>query len=153
MNKTIQEVSNETLKLEEIFSSATPGEFFSYQSLQQLSNVRMDERGKCYMRSALKRLKLPYEVVIGSGIKILSVENASRIVINKVVKIDNSIKRAEKTTKNVRAKVYDQLPEPEKKNIDFLGALFGTIRSYSTSAKRIFSRQQLKAGEIIKNHE
>lgn len=152
MNKTIQEVSKETLKLEGIFSTATPGEFFSYEMLQKLSNVKMDERGKSYMRSALKRLKLPYEVIIGNGIKILSAKNASQIVINKVVKIDNSIKRAEKTTKQVRARVYNQLTEPEQKNINFLGALFGTIRSYSASAKRIFSKEPLKIGERVKTN-
>lgn len=150
MSKTIQAVSEATLKLGGLFNSVEPGREFSYKQIQELTGVTMDNAGKSYMRSALKRLKLPYEIIRGEGIKILSVDNASRIVVDKVIKVDNAIKRAAKTTKQVSDRMYDQLPEAEKKNINFLGALFGTIRAYSINAKRIFSKPQLKAGEEIK---
>ena len=93
---------------------------------------------------------MPYETISGTGIKLLSAENASKIVVDKVIKVDNAIKRATKTTKQVTDRVYDELPEPEKKNINFLGALFGTIKAYSTSAKKIFNKPQLKIGEEVK---
>lgn len=147
---TIQEVSQNTLKLEGIFSAAAPGEFFSYSQLQQISGIRMDSRGKSYIKGAFRRLKTPYETIRGQGVKILSKDNATRIVIRDVVKIDNSIKRAEKTTRQVKNIVYDQLPEEERRNINFLGALFGTIRSYSQSAKRIFHHDAHKIGDKIK---
>ncbi len=146
---TLQDVSANTLKLENIFSSAIEGQYFSYKELQQLTNVVMDNKGKTYIYSALRRLKLPYETVRGEGIKLLSKDNATRIVIGKIIKTDNSIKRAEKTTKQVKDRVYEQLTEPEKKNIIFLGTLFGTIRSYSQSAKRIFNNKPLLIGEKI----
>lgn len=146
MNNSIQEVSKETLALENIFRSATEGEFFTYSQLQELSNVKMDEAGKGYMRKALNRLKLPYEVFRGTGIKLLSPDNASKIVIDKVVKIDNAVKRGEKTTKRVRDRVYNQLTEPEQRNINFLGAFYGTIRLYAQSAKRIFYKAPPKIG-------
>lgn len=146
---TIQDVSVNTLKLEGIFSSATAGEYFSYQNLQQLSGVRMDNRGKQYIKSALRRLKLPYETVRGQGIRLLSKDNATKIVVRDVIRIDNSIKKAEKTTRQVKDRVYEQLTEGERKNINFLGALFGSIRSYSQSAKRIFKNDPLKIGEKV----
>lgn len=150
MNNTIQQVSEDTLKLVGLFSSAEVGREFTFKNIEDLTGIKMDERGKGFMRSALKKLKMPYENIRGHGICLLSPENASRIVVSKVVKVDNSIKRAAKTTKQVSDRVYDKLSEEEKKNINFLGALFGTIRAYSTSAKRIFSKPQLKVGEEVK---
>lgn len=146
---TIQDVSANTLKLEGIFVSAKSGEYFTYQQLQELSGVRMDNRGKGYIKSALRRMKMPYETVRGQGIKLLSKDNATKIVVRDVIRIDNSIKKAEKTTNQVRQKVYDQLTEVERKNINFLGALFGSIRSYSQSAKRIFRNDTPKIGDKI----
>lgn len=149
MSKTIQEASESTLKLASLFSSADPGREFSYKQIEELTGIKMDNAGKSYMRSAFRKLKLPYEIMRGQGIKILSPENASRIVVDKVIKVDNAIKRASKTTKQVSDRVYDQLSEPEKKNINFLGALFGTIRAYSQNAKKIFNKPQLKAGDEV----
>lgn len=102
--KTIQEVSEQTLKIENILASGSPGEEFTYQQLQNLTGVKMDNIGKSYMRSALRRLRMPYEVTHGVGIRLLSPDNAMRIVTTKVVKIDNTVKRAEKTVKQVREK-------------------------------------------------
>lgn len=146
---SIQQTSAETLKLETLLSNASKGNYFSYKDLQKLTGVLMDNRGKTFMRSALRRLKMPYEVVKGEGIKLLCSDNASRIVVTKVIKIDNSVKRADKTTKQVRDKVYNELTETEQKNINFLSALFGTIRSYSQSAKKIFYSEPLKIGTHV----
>lgn len=147
--QTIQKVSEETLKIENIISSSAPGQILSYKELQIQSGVTMDTKGKTYMRTALKRLKMPYETISGSGIRLLSPQNASKIVIHKVIKVDNSIKRAAKTTKQVSERVYNDLTEPEKKNLNFLGALFGTIRGYSTTAKRIFGKQLVRIGDTV----
>ncbi|MEP6595899.1 MAG: hypothetical protein ABJA71_08120 [Ginsengibacter sp.] len=146
MKKTIEKVSEETLRIENIFTSAAKGEYFSYSQLEKITNVVMDEKGKTYMRSALRRLKIPYETLKGEGITTVSAKNATKILVHKVIKIDNSIKRAERTTKQVKDKVYDELTEPEQKNIIFLSSLFGTIRSYSNNAKKIFYVQPLKVG-------
>lgn len=149
MQNTIQEVSKETLLLENIFSSATPGEFFSYSQLQQLTGVKMDNRGKSFMRSALNRQKMEYETVMGKGIKVLSAQNAMNIVGHRVIKIDKATKRAYKTTKRVTAKVFDELPEHEQKKLTFTGAALGTILSFAASAKRIFSKEVLKIGNKV----
>lgn len=149
MKKAIQEVSQETLKIEEYFKSLSPGTRLSYKTIEESTGVKMDNQGKGYLRSASKRLSLPYLTRKGDGIEILSANNASAIVSNSVIKIDRSVKRAEKTTKNVRNRVYDELPNEERKTIDVLGALFGSIRMFSTPAKRLFSKQKPKAGEVV----
>lgn len=142
--KTIAEVSKETLQIEAVLKNAKSGEFIMYQNLQHLSGVRMDERGKQFMRTALKRLKLEYTVVPGKGIELSSPDNAIKIVATKVIRIDNSVKRAEKTTRNVTDKHYTEMKPEEQRNLNFLGAAFASIRAYSQSAKLFFKKQENK---------
>lgn len=149
MNNSIQEISQNTLKFEAIFSIAEKGKFFSYGDLYQATKVVMDINGKSYMKSALRRLKLPYETIHGEGIRLLSKDNATRIVVRDVMKIDRSVKKAEKTTKQVQNRIFDELPKEQQEQVKFLGSLFGAIRAYSTSAKAIFKPQQMKIGDKV----
>lgn len=146
---TIQEVSESTLKFEALFSGAGNGTFFSYGDLYEKTKILMDNKGKTYMRSALHRLKLPYETVSGQGIRLLSKENATRIVVRDVMRIDRSVKKAEKTTKHVNNRVFDELPKEQQEQVRFLGSLFGAIRAYSQSARAIFKPQAMKIGDKI----
>lgn len=152
MKKTIQEVSAETLKLENILSTASPGEEFTYQKLYELSGIRMDNRGKQFMRSALNRLKLPYEVAHGVGIRVLSPDNAMTIITHKVIKIDNSVKRAEKTTKQIAARedIMNGLYDGDRKAVTTMIGFYGTIRSFANAAKQIFKRPEIRTGGLIK---
>ena len=147
--KTIQQVSEKTLKFEAVFKDASLNQHFSYKELHDRTGLIMTERNKQFMRSALKRLKLPYEVRRGEGIILVGEKNAIRIAAYKVIKIDNAVKRGEKTTKQITAKTYHLLQEPEKKHINFLSALFGSIRSYSSTAQKMFKQQPLIIGERV----
>ena len=139
--KTIQQVSEQTLKIENILNSGAPGEEFTYHQLENLSGVKMDDHGKNYMRTALKRLRMPYEVISGVGIRLLSPDNAMRIVTTKVVKIDNTVKRAEKTVRQVREKTYNELDSRGQSSINALTSFFGSIRMFSKSAKMLFKNE------------
>jgi hypothetical protein len=147
--QTIQQVSQKTLKFESIFTDAPLNQYFSYKELQERTGFEMSDRNKTYMRSALRRLKLPYEVRRGDGIVLVGEKNAIRIAAYKVIRIDNAVRSGEKTTKQISIKTYHLLTEPERKNINFLSALFGSIRSYSNNAKKIFNHQPLIIGERI----
>lgn len=146
---TIQDVSENTLRIEQFIQTLPYGEVISYGQVYDQTKVVMDNKGKTYLRSALKRLKMPHETIRGVGIKLLSKENATKIVVRDVTKIDRSVKRAERTTIQVRERVFDELTEEQRKHINFLGSIFGAIRSYSQSAKQIFKKEPLKIGEKI----
>lgn len=150
MKKTIQEVSQETLKIEHTLKTIGGGIRISYKEIEERTGVKMDARGKGFLRSAARRMKMPYVTYKGEAIELLSPENAKFIVGHSVVKIDNSVKRAERTTKSVRGQVYERLPENERKTIDVLSALFGSIRAFSTSAKQLFSKPVPRVGDTIK---
>jgi len=147
--QSIQQVSQQTLKFEAVFSDAPLNQYFSYKELQERTGIEMSDRNKAYMRSALRRLKFPYEVRKGDGIVLVGEKNAIRIAAHKIVRIDNAVKRGEKTTKQISVKTYHLLTDQERKNINYLAALFGSIRSYSNNAKKIFYQQPLKIGERI----
>lgn len=141
---TIAEVSKETLKIENILKISKPGEFITYKNIEKISGVRMDNKGKSYLRTALNRLKFEYSPVKGEGIQLASPENAIAIVSKRVIKIDNSVKRAEKTTKRVTNQFYDKLTEHEQKNVNYLSAVFASLRAYSQSAKMFFKKTEHK---------
>lgn len=137
---TIAEVSKQALKIESVLRASKPGDFITYKNLEILSGVKMDDKGKGYMRTALNRLKLEYSPVVGEGIQLASPENAIAIVSKRVIKIDNSVKRAEKTTKRVTNQFYDKLTEHEQRNVNYLSAVFASLRAYSQSAKMFFKK-------------
>ena len=141
---TIAEVSKQTLQIENVLEKAKAGDFITYKNLEILSGVKMNNRGKGYMRTALNRLKIEYTPIRGEGIELASPENSISIVSRRVIKIDNSVKRAEETTKRVTEQFYDQLSENEQKNVNYLSAVFASLRAYSTSAKIFFKKTQEK---------
>lgn len=143
--KTLAEVSKQTLQIEAVLRNAKPGDFITYKNLEILSGVRMDIKGKSYMRSALNRLKMEYTPRPGEGIELACPENSIQLVSKRVVRIDNSVKRAEKTTKRVVNQFYDKLNEHEQKNVNYLSAVFGSLRAYSQSAKLFFKKSEHKA--------
>lgn len=142
--KTIAEVSKQALKLESVLKDAKPGEVITYKNLELLSGVKMDERGKGYMRTALNRLKLEYSPLRGEGIELASPENSISIVSRRVIKIDSSVRKAEKTTKRITNQFYDKLTEHEQRNVNYLSAVFASLRAYSQSAKMFFKKSESK---------
>lgn len=144
MNKTIAEVSKQTLRIEGVLKTFRPGEYIPYHTIEQLSGVRMDHKGKGYLRTALNRLRIEYSPVIGKGIELASPTNAISIVSKRVIRIDNSVKKAEKTTRRVTDQFYNQLTEAEQNNVNFIGSAFAAIRLYSQSAKKFFQKPEHK---------
>lgn len=141
---TIAQASSQTLRIENVLKTSRPGEFITYKNIEVLSGVKMDNKGKGYLRTALNRLKLEYSPVPGEGIELASAQNAIVIVSKRVVKIDNSVKKAEKTTKRITNQFYDKLSESEQKNVNYLSAVFASLRAYSQSAKMFFKKTEHK---------
>lgn len=144
MKKTIAEISKEALQIEQFLKGCESGEFITYDMLETATGVRMDTRGKGFMRTALNRLKMEYTCVHGNGIELASPENSMGIISQKVVKIDNSVKRAEKTYKNITHSFYDKLSNEDKKQVHFVGSVFGAIRLAANNAKSFFKRENPK---------
>jgi len=135
--KTIQEVSKETLKIENYLKDQPEGKVILYKEIAENCNIEMDERGKSFMRTALKRCKLNYLCIRGEGIELASPETVMSIASDRVIKIDNTIKKSSKITKNLYNRFSDRMVDIEAKQLDYLNSFFNAVKTSSNNAKRM----------------
>ena len=140
--KSIPEISEDSLILTDYLRAQKPGQILSYHKIGNDTKVTMNNKGKQILRRALKRANLEYSCIKGQGIKIAEAEDTMPIVINKLTKIDKAVKRAEKTHKNLYSKFFDELDEKEQKQLLYIGAAFGAIRLASENGKMIYSSRK-----------
>ena len=144
MKKTIQEISEETLEIMRFISGKGPGTVLSYKEIQGATGVTMDAKGKSYLRSALRKLKIEYECTFGESITLASPKNATKIVFHRLKKVDSSVRRAEKTHGNITSNFYGQLNEHEQKRLAFIGSAFGAIRLAVKSGVLYLKEQKMQ---------
>jgi hypothetical protein len=112
------------------------GQILSYQQIENDTDVKMNtQAGRSYLRTACKKLKREYSCIRGVGIKLADKDTATTLVIGRLVKIDNAVKRGERTYNNVSLAFYNELPPAEQKQINFVGAAFGAIRVAAENGK------------------
>jgi subtilisin-like proprotein convertase family protein len=145
---SIPDVSRHTLNIEEYLKTKNPGDLVTYKELEKLTGISINDGARQYLYTAMRRLKLEHETIRGVGIKLGSPENATKIVVQKVVKVDGSVRRAEKTHRNISTSFIDQLSPEEKKQMHYTGAIFGAIRLYSQQGKKIASQQAIQLANL-----
>ena len=134
--QTLAKISEESLTLINYLKEVEHGQILSYQQIEQDTGVKMDKpAGRSYLRTACKKLKREYSCIRGVGIKLAIAESASTLIIGRLVKIDNAVKRGERTYNNVSVAFYDELPPAEQRQINFVGAAFGAIRVAAENGK------------------
>lgn len=145
MNKSIAEVSKDTLKIEGVLSTLSHGDYISYGDLANKSGVSMDNKGKSYLRTALKRLKLDYTTIKGEGIELEGKNNQTAILAGGIIKMDRAVKRTNKQFKQAPEKPYfkDQSMQ-DKTFILSTGAILGAISENSKKAKVFFPKPPTK---------
>jgi len=144
IKKTIAEVSEDTLKIQEFLMKCKAGEEISYDKLQHETGVEMDNSGKQKITSALRRAKLEHSTIRGYGIKLADAKSTMPILSNKVIKIDRAVRRAEKTHKNLEIQFFSSLNKDEQQKVLYIGAVFGAIRVAAENGRVIY-------GKITKN--
>jgi len=142
---TIAEVSRETLLIEAYLKNLNSGDKIPYAILEKETKVKMDNRGKQFMRSAMRRLKLEYTCIRGIGIELCSAINATGIIAHKVIGIDKAVKRANKTTKNVINQFDEQLSNEDRLHVYTVRSMLAPITSYSKSARLFFQKPDRKS--------
>lgn len=134
--KTLAKISEESLTLIKYLEGVEHGQILSYQKIEQDTGVKMNTpEGRSYLRTACKRLRREYSCLRGVGIELASPKTATTLIVGRLVKIDNAVKRAERTYNNVSVAFYDELSQEEQRQINFVGAAFGAIRVASENGK------------------
>lgn len=148
MARTIAEVSDETIRIQQFLEQQKPGTELSYLKIHNETGINMDEKGKQRLRSALKRAKLEYSTIQGSGIKLADSKSTMPILTGKILKIDRAVKRAEKTHKNLEEKFFSSLSKDEQQKILYVGAVFGAIRVAAENGKVIYSKTKQVSNNV-----
>ena len=144
--KTIAEVSKETLTIEAYLRDLPEGHILYFGELEKECNVEMNEKGKSYLRTALKRLDLEYSCIWGEGIRLADVSIASDIIVTKLSKISNAVKRGQKTYNHISEKFYDRLTQDEQRQIIFIGSGFAAIQLAVENGRRVLKQRQETKG-------
>lgn len=145
INNTIAKVSKDTLKIQSFLEELEAGEYVSYSDIEYKTKVRMDTKGKSYLRTALKRAKIEYSPVMGKGIKLADSKTTMGLVVNRLNKIDRTVKRAEKTQQNLQTQFFESLEPQEQKQLLYIGAVFGAIRVSAENGKLLYqSKNNIK---------
>ena len=134
--QTLAKISEESLALVNYLKDVEHGQILSYQQIEQDTGVKMNtQAGRSYLRTACKKLKREYSCLRGVGIQLMGVNTATTLIVGRLVKIDNAVKRGERTYNNVSVAFYNELSPAEQKKINFVGAAFGAIRVAAENGK------------------
>ena len=141
--QTLAKISEESLTLVNYLKSVEHGQILSYQQIEQETGVKMNTpAGRSYLRTACKKLKREYSCIRGVGIKLASADTATTLIIGRLVRIDNAVKRGERTYNNVSVAFYNELEPAEQRQINFVGAAFGAIRVAAENGKYYLKNAQ-----------
>ena len=140
MNATFADVSEDTLAIESYLRSLKPGSTATYAEIHKATGVWMDFSGKAKIRSAAKRANIVYTTTRNVGIQLSDEENGVPILADRLVRVDNATKRAEK----IAATIYEQhgakMTEENKATTIGVIAIFGTIRVLADQRRRELRR-------------
>ena len=140
---TLAKISEESLTLINYLKSVEHGQILSYQQIEQDTGVKMSNpTGRSYLRTACKKLRREYSCIRGVGIQLANEKTAMTLIIGRLVKIDNAVKRGERTYNNVSIAFYNELSPIEQKQINFVGAAFGAIRVAAENGKYYLKNAQ-----------
>jgi len=149
VRNTIAKVSEETLKIQAYIETLPAGTEISYDELGRRAKVRMDNRGKQFLRRALHRAKIESSTIKGYGIKLADAKNAMGLITHKLQRIDRSVRRGERTHKNIQEQFFMELSAEKQREILYLGAVFGAIRVAAENGKIIYSQKPKEVKQNI----
>lgn len=142
--KTIPEVSKETLILQTYIAAQPDGADLSFEKITVDTGIQMDAANKDHLRTACKRAKREYSSIYGYGIQLADTGSVMPILTNRLVKIDRTVKRGEKSQKLLQERFFHDLDEKEQRDILFIGACFGAIRVAAENGKLIYHHKPPK---------
>lgn len=137
--KTIQEVSSDTLKLEEYVRTLAPGEKVAYLEISMATGVAMDTRGKQRLRVACKRAKRVYATIRDFGIEMSSGHNAGSISRTGLVRLDNMARKQEKVNVALLEQHAEDMPVLDRNQISTVASMFATVRVMADGHKKMMA--------------
>lgn len=132
--------SADMLKVRSFFEDMPDGSHVDYDDIEKGTGIKMDDKGKGIMRSALNGIKREYYCRKGVGIVLDSPDNAMIITAGRGVRISNAIKKANKTSKNMLIKHYEKMDEKDRERLSAFASLLGAVTAVSSGLKKIYKQ-------------
>ena len=136
--RTIAEVHEDVLKLQDYLESQPAGIDLPYARIETETGIRMDQQGKTRHRRALYRSKLESATKYSEGIKLAGADFAMPIIGSRMTRIDKAVRRADRSQKNIQEQFYDSMSESDRSKVLFAGAIFGAIRLAAKNSKMMY---------------
>lgn len=148
--KSIQEVSKQTLLIQNYLMDYPKDQKLTYSDLEIATGVKMDNQGKQFLRSALKRMKMPYVCIKGEGIEFTNTKTALSIAAHDAKGLLVKIKGARKRVTQVLSICGDQLPDVDRSKLQYTGATYGSLELSAKQSTMVYGKPQLIAGSTVK---
>lgn len=132
--KSVPETELKIQKLKDYFESQADGDELSWMRIESDTGVTMDYRGKGLARSALRKLRRPYEALRGHGLKMSSPDSAITIMGGKFVRIDAAVRRADRTRACLQDRHLVQMSHKDQAKMLALAGFFGAVRAFASEA-------------------
>lgn len=118
-----------------LFKDAPDGAEITWGDIAKGSGIRMDVRGKELVRHVLRKLHRPYESIRGQGLRLSCANTALTIVRDRFVRIDNRVREADRTQRDLTARHLHQMDEGGKSRLLMVASFFGAIRTIADNAR------------------
>lgn len=138
-------IAEETLKLKTYLlqlAESHAGQSISFEQIAYDTGIDMDAKGKTRLRNAAKYAGVEYAGVKNYGITLAGAKNGTTIIGGRLARIDSSVRRAEKATKNISRRYLQEMNAEDQKKVVFLGSVFGAIRSASDQYRTMIEKKQ-----------
>ena len=140
--RTIGEVSQDTLKLQNFLSDQPHGVVLAYADIQRETGVEMFIAGRAHLRQAMKHLRREYSCIRGYGVRLADAGGVMPILSSRIKRIDRAVTRADRSQRILQDQFFTSLNEQDQKKILFAGAVFGAIRLAAEQRKQIQRQNQ-----------
>ena len=118
-------------QLKEYLSGQPDGEDLSWERIEADTRVPMRTRtpGRAMVRHVLRKMKRPYEAIIGKGIRLSSPNTALAIVHGKFVRINGAVRVASRTQQQLQDRHLGKMSGEEQRKMIAAAAFFATVRA------------------------
>lgn len=142
LEETLQNASEEYLKLLGYIMDKGDGYLLIYSDVQRETGVIMDPRGKSKLRRAILRSHREYAVLPNEGYKLAQPDMAMGILSFRLLRIDSQVKRADRAQRVIQDSFLKELTPEEKKGVLYIGAIFGAIRLAAEKGKKVYGKKR-----------
>ena len=139
--------------LESYILTRPPGDRLSWMRIETDTGVVMDSRNKEKLRAAMVKHAIEYLPVPNYGIEIAGGHTGTEVVGRRLVRIDNSVKRGERSTMNILQRFRNDMPDDDRRVVEHTAGVFGAIRVYALNAKKAFIPAKDERKRLIASEE